>query len=231
MIDEYDAMYRTALNEMIRSKLNKTKTSPHILAKALKRISIHIPLLFDKIIKWNLTIKYSKAMYKFMHILDNFWNSQALYAIINLGRNYIILIKHSEFDRMVIINHISIDNNKFKQKFKRIIKAANICGIRFEINKLSDNTLRTNSTKNNISYILTKCIYLCMKTQIIYNFNEMILKNNKTSDIIDNHIIINLLNDTITESIQCLANSLLVPKHTVKFIPNDISDIFLYIKN
>jgi hypothetical protein len=228
MLNEYDAMYRTALNDMIKSNINKikvNKTRYQILAKAIERISIHIPLLFNKIIKWNLTIEYSIALYRFKHTLDIFWNSQSLYAIVNLGRIYVIIIKQSEYDRMIIINHMPINNNMFKKKFKHIIRAADICGISFNIHKIEG------YVQCNISFVLTKCIYICMKTQLIYNFDEKKLKNNKTSDMIDNHIIISIFDDNISESINCLTNSLLLPKHTVKFIPNDISDIFLYTKN
>ena len=191
---------------------HKNKFNPHLTPPILPNY---------KIIKKSLPHLWTQTVFA-----GYLWKDRP--DVLWMPMHNIPIIKRRNIKTIVTIHDLAF--KYFPETFTRkdLLK---INFLTWNINKLSDNTLRTNSTKNNISYILTKCIYLCMKTQIIYNFNEMILKNNKTSDIIDNHIIINLLNDTITESIQCLANSLLVPKHTVKFIPNDISDIFLYIKN
>lgn len=209
----YDYVHKTALYDMIKHKhKNKPCNNINILLQAIKRISVHIPLIYYKRIRWssNSNIGYNKAKIMFNKQLIKFWESKSIISLLSFGRKTIILIKSTCCNKMFILDpwRNTQECNKSKQ-YEKIINNAEKCGIWISI--ISSRYLGENMSNN--ADILARTIYISMKLQNIYQFDFA----DHPIDMVDNNILMKIINEPMIDSIVQLSISLLQKKHSVKF--------------
>jgi len=219
----YDTDNRTALYDMLKNK-DQPCNNISILFQAVKRISIHIPLIYYQRIRWssNSTIGYNRAKLLFKKQLIKFWESKSIISLFSFGRKTMILMKSTCCNKMIILDpyRTSEECNDSRQ-YDKILKNAKNCGIWIDIINMS-----INKTIKPID-ILAKCIYVCMSLQNIYKFDKDLKDlEDHPIDMIDQNIMLKLVHEQTIDCVINLSICLLQKKNNVKFNPNKY--IFLF---
>lgn len=200
-------------------RFNQNGTQPKLIIDALALVSRHIPLLFNKSIRWSVKQPYKKTCSIVKRNLRKFWESKCIVALLSFCRHTRLLVKSSDYGKMYVVDPWKkFDNYEQNSYYNNILRVANQMGIQFVfLERYIRDQVKGEGSCSLASF--ARAIYVCMSLMIEYE--EVLIKNSDEFliDEFDENKLMNFLHDPFNDSVALLATSVMKKSKSVCFNP------------